>query len=502
LRDEDLKRGTAMIIRHDTLGQKDLHGTSGKAPFFLLWRKSAICVCAALLLNGCSQSPVRQQTIVGSPAVRPESTKLDAVGITLSRFEPEYKIRKYTALQARGLYWDPSSANLGVNQKFWGGLMEASIRVMPPAAFFTVPVGLVFGGIKIDLPKPPPVNKDAGILLEAVRRLYGQQIALQSELQVLTQAVAAQTAIALSDTSSPRPGSLKGYKGLDTERADTVLEVSIIRFSHEGGLRGSPIALHVDARARLLSATNGKIHYSGEFRYRSPKLSLSEWTDNRTLKLQRTLSKATASLAREIVHEALLLEQNPETPLRLACLTADTDTPSGGTCGMGRSQHSLTVHLLYPRLPDKPQFGQSDPVVTSIRPTLRWEAIPYPERRGNAAQESSAKLPPVVYDLEIYARGTRETLVGVGDLAYSRYGLRQTDHDVEMPLEGCSTYFWSVRARYRVGSHFRATEWAGNYGERGPMGIRKKPYRYPAAFSLNPSMYYHRFITPCGRAKG
>lgn len=80
----------------------------------------------------------------------------------------------------------------------------------------------------------------------------------------------------------------------------------------------------------------------------------------------------------------------------------------------------------------------------SSRSTLRWETFPGEK---------------VTYDLRIW-----ESKVGsrtqVGAVVYSREGLSENDHTLEISLSPSTTYTWSVRARFVQDGKVRVTEWS------------------------------------------
>ena len=87
-------------------------------------------------------------------------------------------------------------------------------------------------------------------------------------------------------------------------------------------------------------------------------------------------------------------------------------------------------------------FPPGDP--STSRPELRWEPLPL-----NAFAPRFA-VSEVCYDLRVFdGRAT----------AYSRDGLTEPRHRVEMILTPGKTYTWTVRARFRVDGARRRTEW-------------------------------------------
>ena len=81
---------------------------------------------------------------------------------------------------------------------------------------------------------------------------------------------------------------------------------------------------------------------------------------------------------------------------------------------------------------------------STSRPELRWESLPL------NAFAPRFTLSEVCYDLRVFD----------GPAAvYSRDGLTEPRHRVEMLLTPGKTYTWTVRARFRVDGARRRTEW-------------------------------------------
>ena len=120
---------------------------------------------------------------------------------------------------------------------------------------------------------------------------------------------------------------------------------------------------------------------------------------------------------------------------------------------------------LLPLEPAAPDF-----VVGSRSPELRWEELPTKTvAPGRAVTE-------VVYDLKVYVAGSSTPL-------YERVGLTENRHRLEMELDSNEGYVWTVRARYRVDSARRMTEWTeredtwerdGNMAPRHPQYVPLK----------------------------
>jgi len=85
----------------------------------------------------------------------------------------------------------------------------------------------------------------------------------------------------------------------------------------------------------------------------------------------------------------------------------------------------------------------------SSTPTLAWE---YSALDGNAYGAWSNNIDPaeVSFDVEIY---------DLHELVYNAKKITGRDHTVEVELEKCKTYRWTVRPNYKVGSDVKFGEW-------------------------------------------
>jgi len=93
--------------------------------------------------------------------------------------------------------------------------------------------------------------------------------------------------------------------------------------------------------------------------------------------------------------------------------------------------------------------------VDSLQPTLRWESFPRPQDSIEDKEGMLNLMRNVTYDLKIW---TAE-----GDcphaIIYSKQGLREPYYKLEVPLEPCSKYLWTIRARFEIDGKVRVTEW-------------------------------------------
>ena len=110
----------------------------------------------------------------------------------------------------------------------------------------------------------------------------------------------------------------------------------------------------------------------------------------------------------------------------------------------------------------KPQYPSVAPVanewinVSSLQPILRWETFPHQRPLIKDSGEMKDRITDVTYELKIW----RSLGENPGPLVYSRYGLSGSVHQVDIPLESSTVYYWSVRARFRLDGKLRGNEWS------------------------------------------
>ena len=124
--------------------------------------------------------------------------------------------------------------------------------------------------------------------------------------------------------------------------------------------------------------------------------------------------------------------------------------------------------------------------VDSLQPTLRWEAYPRPQDRGEDKEGVLERIRNVTYDVKIW----RAENATPGEVVYVRQGLPEPWHKLERPLEPATKYFWTVRARFELDGHPRVIEW-GIIGD--PMVPASSPLRRSP---LVPKPAHYRFKTP------
>lgn len=124
--------------------------------------------------------------------------------------------------------------------------------------------------------------------------------------------------------------------------------------------------------------------------------------------------------------------------------------------------------------------------IDTLEPTFRWE--PFPRKKDSESkdpevQKALRRIKDITYDLEIF----RAENGYPAKLIYSKEGITGSFHKIETPLEPCTKYYWSVRARFNLDGRTRVTGWSV-----GLLGIALSWF---SPYAPNP--YFYWFQTPC-----
>ena len=140
--------------------------------------------------------------------------------------------------------------------------------------------------------------------------------------------------------------------------------------------------------------------------------------------------------------------------------------------------------------------------VDSLQPTFRWESFPRPQDLIEDKEGMLNLMRNVTYDLKIWSAEDDDPYA----IIYSKQGLREPYYKLDEPLEPCSKYFWTIRARFEIDSKVRVTEWGiskreGSHqiynlmdiGIKSPLALGRRSPIVP-----NPALY--RFKTSCPKS--
>ncbi len=154
-----------------------------------------------------------------------------------------------------------------------------------------------------------------------------------------------------------------------------------------------------------------------------------------------------------------------------------------------RPEYPKSYKRVWPGFP----IASADNIFTeidTIEPVFRWDSFPKKkdlESKKQELHEVLARITDIKYDLKIF-RAENEY---PDELVYSKQGLPEPFHKIEKPLESCTKYFWSVRARFKLDNKTRVTGWS--------VWVLLDQPEDPWHSSYVPNPYFYTFQTPCPR---
>lgn len=117
--------------------------------------------------------------------------------------------------------------------------------------------------------------------------------------------------------------------------------------------------------------------------------------------------------------------------------------------------------------------------------------------------ELTSLLSHLTYEFRLYTAAEIGLGLIPGQLLLERTDLTQPKLQLPSPLESCHTYFWTVRARFRLDGFPRITEWMSMHnasgGIVGPWRFRRGERVWNA---FDPALTYAAFVTPSSTGKG
>jgi len=153
-----------------------------------------------------------------------------------------------------------------------------------------------------------------------------------------------------------------------------------------------------------------------------------------------------------------------------------------------KSSHALWPHEYW-------NYGSA--FADSLQPTLQWEAFPRPHDPVEGQEEVLSQVSGVSYELKLWRadsvfpvrRFWPGGVIELQDPVYVRQKLPNPWHRIEVPLEPCSVYFWTIRARFELHGRLRVTRWA----ELMTQWSIRMDNKYGEE-----KVFYHNYTAPCG----
>jgi hypothetical protein len=144
------------------------------------------------------------------------------------------------------------------------------------------------------------------------------------------------------------------------------------------------------------------------------------------------------------------------------------------------------------------------PIATS-RPAFRWSTLPSLLDR-DPGDPVARRAGEIRYEFRLYSARRPKTVLGTASLAslvvpermlYERGDLTEPAIELPAPLEPCTSYFWTVRARFRLDGFPRVTEWTAlhhaEFGIAAPWKARRSENSWA---SYDPLLAMPAFSTP------
>ena len=446
-----------------------------------------LCVMLALAQGGCATVDSSSISPVDAERALPGS-----MAVVAARFAPKVDFalldRHKTRAAAEG---GATGATAGALLGFSAVLL--SCASFPPscpasAAWVLAPAaagGAVGAAAASDKAYTKEQLKDARTAIDiAVAELRMQQ-ALHDRVMEYARGHAILVLVPVDGPAPIVPDKFPDYAQLAGREIDTVLELSVLKLvlSPTDGLTGPRMRFAMEGRARLLRVSDGEVVWQRTYTAETPARTPSEWGENNAAIFRSTLDSTYERLAQSIVDELFLthgalvawhIQQERRASANTADAASTDESRSSEPEKSGRARQRQGPG--YTLLPEYPLPGEW---VSTLEPTLRWQAFPRPGDLSalSAPGTPQSKLMNVDYELRLHEARIEDysylsrsgVLYTPGPPAYLARGLSEPFHKPGITLKPCTAYLWSVRAKYEFEGRKKATPWAGSYDS----------YRYP-----------------------
>lgn len=277
------------------------------------------------------------------------------------------------------------------------------------------------------------------------------------------------------------------YSNLTDEAIDAVLEVELLQLALIESAN-KKIKLTMAARVRLVSTHTNVVLSDNQYKYSSFDYKLEKWFANDAGLLSIEIQRGLQWLAEAAVDENFLLFY-PK---------AHKTVPSA----LNLENLGAPYYVLAPVYSDKndPYYWVEE--LGGLQPTLRWESFPREyDLIGGDGQPH--KITNVRYELRVMTpapiRKVFGDMISVPiEQIYHVRDIPQPYYKIENSLNPCSTYIWTVRARFEIDGRDRVTEWAGTYAE---YGTYRRPWVMRREYGEPEALYFYKMETPCDNKK-
>lgn len=435
------------------------------------WRKPlCLALTVTVSLAGCGNLPVVPER---NPAetTRPAPTTLAVVPV---RFEPKGNTGPLTRTKGGAAAEGAAGgAAYGLGSSLLVGDPLLAVIMLP----VMVPLGLIAGAVggASAGSSSEAIEQSARTWEKATREAQLQQ-RLQNQIvaELQKQSVARQVLV----KEALGPASPEEKPRYEQIGADTVLEVGMME------LKFSPVAktqeetaysLAITVRARAIDTKDQAVLDEMKPIVYSPAHTATEWLKDNAAVFTQEVDKAMARSAEAIVLEFFRIYYPP--------------------AELGNARVGLFVapyYVLQPEYPPPRKWHRNTQLTGELQPTFRWESFPRPidlQGLGGVAD----RISDVTYDFALYSATENKNPFSVilrcsisrgldcpqkppftmGPRIYQRTGLPAPQHQLEMPLQPCGQYAWTMRAQFRLDGHPRITEWSGTYLASQPWQSRR-----------------------------
>ena len=472
-------------------------------------RLLAALSAAALALQACA-SPYPSEE---------ERASLGRIGLVSAGFTPEVEVPAPFATTGGGAAVGAAGGVLAGTAVGAVVLLSAlsSCLFAPPACPAVLPFiagGAAAGGVVgAAVGAADESQSEAG--RKAFAPIIDEQVA-QDALRARVLAYAAEQGLGpfvIIDKPRPKaPDQPPDYRPLAAKGIDIVFEVSLLSLKLErAALLSDEYRPEAAVRARLVRLGDYATTVRDETYYVwGEDDELDVWARDDRQRFRAWIDHAYETLGRYLVDEFFLLWV-PRSGLALYLPGLPTSVAKGlrpEYPGL-RESSAFCGAIWFPKCPPYTPAHHLFTEIDTLQPTFRWE--PFPGAEQQEGEKAPADVREVTYEVKVFsARRSSRTLGGrirtlggrmvpelLGGPVYSRIGLVEPSHRIKVPLAACTKYFWTVRAKFRLGGQPRLTDWANLSGT--PWHTRRAAY---SGFSgerqlADPSYYYLPFQTPC-----
>lgn len=412
----------------------------------------------------------------------------------------------------------------------WGPIVPTCAQMMALSLAHGAAAGTTLAGVEGAWSAPHTQPGQETVSPETVAKETLRQLGVQQEVRSRAVRYGNKSTFAtFSEVRGVGPdavASVPDYVSTARQGVDAVLEIRVLGL-HTVRLEafGIGFALRITAGARLMRASDGSILSDQVYHAYSESRPYHEWARDGGRAFRAALYQVQDELAEQIVDELFLLYS-----LRSAHALADLAPEERG--------REFRRYVLAPEYPNlgicvfcgpRNFAGLPFSAVDSLQPEFRWERFPRSGELGAGEMGPAPSVTSVSYELRVYRsnryfKHTYVQIVPVGtipvplwetldvwnaaSMVHERTGITQPHHRLELPLEPCTRYQWTVRARYALDGMPRVTEWAGAFPpDRAPWTLRH--HHAPETIdtrlkglAISPSAYYYPFMTPAAQASG